>query len=66
MDPHHDDVPPADDPPAIRGRSDTGGPWSVAWPLAALALIGLMTLRACVPALPPAPAAPATSTPSGR
>lgn len=61
MDPH-DDVAPPDEPPPIRGRTDTGGPWSVAWPLAALALIGLMTVRACVPALPAPPAAPATKT----
>lgn len=61
MDPHHD-APPEDEPPAIRDRTDTGGPWSVVWPLAALALIGLMTLRACVPALPSVPAAPAATT----
>jgi hypothetical protein len=66
MDPQHDASPP-DEPPPIRGRADTGGPWSVAWPLAALALIGLLTLRACVPALPSAPAAPAATTaPAGR
>ena len=37
------------DPPAIERRSDTGGPWSTALPLIALALIGLMVVRSCLP-----------------
>jgi hypothetical protein len=47
------------DPP--RGFLDT------AWPLAALALLLLMLVRACVPATPAAsaPAAPASAQPSG-
>lgn len=37
------------DPPGVRSRTDGGGGWSVAWPLLALALIGLMLVRACLP-----------------
>jgi hypothetical protein len=64
----HDDPPAADEPPPIRGRTDTGGPWSTAWSLVALGLIGLMVLRTCVPAPPGAgPAsAPASIAPSSR
>lgn len=51
------------EPPAIQGRRDTGGPWATAWALLALALIGLMIVRTCVPAATvspsPPPAAPA-------
>jgi hypothetical protein len=66
MDPQHDTQAP-EEPPAIRGRSDTVGPWSVAWPLAALALIGLLTIRACVPGLPAAPpSSSGSAAPSGR
>ena len=63
----HEDPPAADEPPPIRGRTDTGGPWSTAWSLLALGLIGLMVLHTCVP--PPAaglPAAPASSAPASR
>jgi hypothetical protein len=35
--------------PPIETRSDSGGPWSTAWSLIALGLIGLMLLRACMP-----------------
>ena len=58
---HRDDA----EPPAIQNRRDAGGPWSTAWPLLALALIGLMLVRACVPGppasppVPPVPIAPA-------
>ena len=58
----HDDA----EPPAIQNRRDTGGPWSTAWPLIALALIGLFLVRACVPALPAPPAAPTSSTAPGQ
>lgn len=63
---HRDDA----EPPAIQNRRDAGGPWSTAWPLLALALIGLMLVRACVPA-PPAPpvsppAPPASTAPASR
>jgi hypothetical protein len=51
---HRDDA----EPPAIQNRRDAGGPWSTAWPLLALALIGLMLVRACVPGLPASPPAP--------
>lgn len=61
MDPHHEATPPIG-PEPIRGRTDSGGAWSVAWPLAALALIGLMTVRACVPGLSAAEPDPATTT----
>jgi hypothetical protein len=57
----------AGEPPAIRGRRDTGGPWATAWPVLALALIGLMIMRACVPSAPVAPSAPpAVTAPSSR
>jgi hypothetical protein len=55
---HRDDA----EPPAIRSRRDAGGPWSTAWPLLALALIGLMLVRACLPAPPASPPAPPAST----
>lgn len=60
--------PDGDEPPAIVDRSDTGGAWSVAWPLAALAVIGALTLRACVTSVPSAPEAPrpAPTAPAGR
>jgi hypothetical protein len=45
MEQRPDDV----DPPAIERRTDTGGPWFAALPLVALALIGLMLVRACLP-----------------
>lgn len=48
----------AAEPPAIQNRRDAGGPWSTAWPLLALALIGLMLVRACVPGPPASPPAP--------
>jgi hypothetical protein len=51
---HRDDA----EPPAIQNRRDAGGPWSTAWPLLALALIGLMLVRSCVPGLPASPPAP--------
>jgi hypothetical protein len=51
VEPAHD-VAEADEPPPIRDRPDTGGGWWAAWPLAALALIGLLVVRACVPSLP--------------
>jgi hypothetical protein len=50
-------------------RTDAGGPWSKAVPLIALALIGLILVRACVvaPAGPPAtavaPGAPGAQAP---
>jgi hypothetical protein len=57
----------AGEPPAIRGRRDTGGPWATAWAVLALALIGLMIMRACVPSAPVAPSAPpAVTAPSSR
>ena len=61
MDPSHDHS-ATGEPPEIRRRTDTGGPWSAAWPLVALALIGLMCVRACVPSVPVAAAAPAIQT----
>lgn len=45
MEQRSDDI----DAPAIERRTDTGGPWFVAVPLIALALIGLMLVRACLP-----------------
>ena len=36
-------------PPAIQGRRDTGTGWATAWPLLALALLGLMVVSTCVP-----------------
>lgn len=48
------------EPPAIQDRTDSGGPWSAAGPLLAMALIGLMLIHACVPTratVGPAPAA---------
>jgi hypothetical protein len=60
---HRDDA----EPPAIQNRRDAGGPWSTAWPLLALALIGLMLVRACVPGLPASfPAPPAPIAPAAR
>jgi len=53
------------EPPAIQNRRDTGGPWSTAWPLIVLALIGLVLMRACVPAAPASPTAPPASTAAG-
>ena len=35
----------ADEPLPIRDRTDIKGGWSRAWPLVALALIGLMLVR---------------------
>lgn len=62
--------PPEDDAPPIVGRSDTGGPWSVAWPLAALAVIGVLTLRACITSVPPSapevPRAPVSGAAGSR
>jgi len=54
------------EPPAIQNRVDTGGPWSTAWPLVALALIGLVLVRACVSAPPPPAAPPASAAPGSR
>jgi hypothetical protein len=49
-------------PPAIQGRQDTGGAWATAWPLLALALLGVMVVSTCVPSLKPTQAAPPAST----
>ena len=66
MDHKHDERDDAE-PPAIQNRRDTGGPWSTAWSLLALALIGLMLVRTCVPSLPAStPAPPAAAAPSVR
>ncbi len=46
------------EPLPIRDRGDGGGGWFKAWPLIALALIGLMLVRACMTSSPPAPPAP--------
>ncbi|MGZ8255158.1 MAG: hypothetical protein ACXWVT_09930 [Burkholderiaceae bacterium] len=56
------------EPPAIQDRRDTGGRWSTVLPLLALALIGLMLVRTCVPSQPPSPLAPpaATAAPAAR
>jgi hypothetical protein len=51
MEPHRDQPGP-DEPPAILTRTDAGGPWPVAWPLIALALIGLMLVQTCAPSVP--------------
>jgi hypothetical protein len=60
---HRDDT----EPPAIRGRRDTGGAWATAWPLLALALTGLMVVSTCVPSASVAPPAlPASTAPSTR
>ena len=61
MEPSHDHF-AAGEPPEIERRTDTGGPWSAAWPIVALALIGLMCVRACVPSVPVAAAAPTIQT----
>ena len=45
MEPSHDHS-ATGEPPEIQRRADTGGPWSAAWPLVALALIGLMCVGA--------------------
>ena len=55
---HNDDQRDEGEPPAIQNRRDAGGPWSTAWPLIALALIGLMLVRTCVPAPPASPQSP--------
>jgi hypothetical protein len=51
---------PADpaEPPSIQDRTDTGGPWSAAGPLIALALVGAMLINACLAERPAGPAAP--------
>ena len=54
----------AGEPLPIRDRPDTGGGWTRAWPLVALALIGLMLIRECVPSLPATP--PASIAPPSR
>jgi hypothetical protein len=59
---HRDDAAP----PAIQGRRDTGGPWATAWPLLALALIGLMVVSTCVPSASAPPSAPPASTTPSR
>lgn len=59
MEPSHDHS-ASSEPPQIQQRTDTGGPWSAAWPLIALALIGLMVVRACLPSAPVAASAPPT------
>ena len=64
---HEHDKRDAAEPPAIQNRRDTGGRWSTAWSLLALALIGLMLVRTCVPSLPASAAAPpAAAAPSVR
>jgi hypothetical protein len=40
------------EPPSIQDRTDTGGPWSAAGPLIALALIGAMLVNACLATRP--------------
>lgn len=66
MDPH-DDHQDDNEPLAIQGRTDTGTGWAVAWPLIALALIGLMLVKACIPTTPAtAPAAPPATTQAPR
>jgi hypothetical protein len=57
LDPHHNN-PDDTEPPAIQNRHDVGGAWSTAWPLLALALIGLMLVRTCLPSSPVAPPSP--------
>ena len=54
---HRDDG----EPPPIQGRPDTGGAWATAWPLLALALMGLMVMSTCVPSASVAPSTPAAS-----
>jgi hypothetical protein len=67
MDPHGADPDAHDEPAPIAGRNDTGGPWSTAWALVALALIGLMTVHACVPRAQAAvTAAPIHGAPAAR
>jgi hypothetical protein len=63
MVPHHDQAGP-DEPPASRTRTDAGGPWSVALPLIALALIGLMLMRTCAPSAQASAGAPVSAQPS--
>jgi hypothetical protein len=46
------------EPPPIRSRTDTGGAWSAAGPLLALALIGLMLVQSCLPPSATTPGAP--------
>ena len=60
---HRDDG----EPPAIQGRRDTGGAWATAWPLLALALMGLMVISTCVPAASVSSSTPvASGAPSSR
>ncbi|MGB2815656.1 MAG: hypothetical protein WBC37_00375 [Burkholderiaceae bacterium] len=59
---HADDA----EPPAIQGRRDTGGPWATAWPLLALALIGVMVVSTCVPSQHSSPTTPASPAPTSR
>jgi hypothetical protein len=63
---HEHPQPEAGEPPAIRGRRDTGGRWATAWALVALALIGLMIVRECVPSPSAAPATMPATAPSSR
>lgn len=60
---HRDDT----EPPAIQGRGDTGGAWATAWPLLALALMGMMVVSTCVPSTSVLPSTtPASAAPSSR
>lgn len=60
---HRDDT----EPPPIQGRRDTGRAWTTAWPLLALALMGLMIVSTCVPSASASPSTPpASAAPSSR
>jgi hypothetical protein len=54
---------PADEVP-ILDRPDASGFTGKWWPLAALAIISLLLVRACIDAAPPAAEPPATGVPS--
>ena len=57
MPPDHDPD-PVGEPLPIRDRADAGSGWAKAWPLIALALIGLMLVRACMTSSAPTPPTP--------
>jgi hypothetical protein len=62
----HQDHPASGEPIPILDRTDTGGGWSKAWPLIALALIGIMLVHSCVTSPSASDRPPPASTPTSR